>query len=285
MTEQRTDTSLGKVGRYAVIGNPIAHSKSPIIHTEFAAQTGQVLEYERVLAPLDGFAATVEAMRLNGFNGANVTVPFKLEAFQLAQHLTDRALDAGAVNTLTFNDMGITGDNTDGAGIVRDIQDNLAISIAGKRVLLIGAGGAAEGVLHPILACSPVLLVITNRTLDKAISMVKRVEEQGEYRLVSVSAYAFDDLHDQAFDIVINATSTGLTDTLLPLPATIFATQALAYDMMYGRETPFMAFARSCGANVKDGLGMLVEQAAEAFFVWRGVRPETHAVMQMIRSL
>lgn len=285
MTEQRTDTSLGKVGRYAVIGNPIAHSKSPIIHAEFAAQTGQALEYERVLAPLDGFAATVEAMRLNGFNGANVTVPFKLKAFQLAHHLTDRALDAGAVNTLTFNDMGITGDNTDGAGIVRDIQENLAISIVGKRVLLIGAGGAAEGVLHPILACSPVLLVITNRTLDKAISMVKRVEEQGEYRLVSVNAYAFDDLHDQAFDIVINATSTGLTDTLLPLPATIFATQALAYDMMYGRETPFMAFARSCGANVKDGLGMLIEQAAEAFFVWRGVRPETHAVMQMIRNL
>ncbi|MGZ8261986.1 MAG: shikimate dehydrogenase, partial [Methylotenera sp.] len=180
---------------------------------------------------------------------------------------------------------GVTGDNTDGAGIVRDIEQNLRIPIAGKRILLIGAGGAAEGVLHPLLACSPALLVIANRTLDKAISMVKKVEEQGEYRFVSVNAYAFDDLHGQEFDILINATSTGLSDTLLPLPATIFSKNCLAYDMMYGRETPFMAFARSHGANVADGLGMLVEQAAEAFYVWRGVRPETQSVMQEIRIL
>ncbi|HSH54029.1 MAG TPA: shikimate dehydrogenase [Methylotenera sp.] len=271
--------------RYAVIGNPIAHSKSPMIHEAFAKNTGQQLEYGRVLAPLDAFADTVEAMRLNGFKGANVTVPFKLEAFQLANQLTERAHDAGAVNTLIFSDQGITGDNTDGAGIVRDIEQNLQIPIAGKRVLLIGAGGAAEGVLHPILARSPALLVITNRTLDKALTMVKKVEEQGEYRFISVNAYAFDDLHGQEFDIVINATSTGLTDTLLPLPVGIFSSQALAYDMMYGRETPFMAFARQQGAQVADGLGMLVEQAAEAFYVWRGVRPETQSVMQQIRSL
>lgn len=273
------------VDRYAVIGNPIAHSKSPMIHEAFAKSTGQQLEYGRVLAPLDAFADTVEAMRMNGFKGANVTVPFKLEAFQLANQLTERAHDAGAVNTLIFNNEGITGDNTDGAGIVRDIEQNLHIPLAGKRVLLIGAGGAAEDVLHPILACSPALLVITNRTLDKALSMVKKVEEQGEYRFISVNAYAFDDLHGQEFDIVINATSTGLTDTLLPLPASIFSSQALAYDMMYGRETPFMAFARQQGAQVVDGLGMLVEQAAEAFYVWRGVRPETQSVMQQIRSL
>lgn len=273
------------VDRYAVIGNPIAHSKSPMIHEAFARNTSQQLEYGRVLAPLDAFADTVEAMRMNGFKGANVTVPFKLEAFQLANKLTERAHDAGAVNTLVFSDEGITGDNTDGAGIVRDIEQNLHIPITGKRVLLIGAGGAAEGVLHPILACSPALLVITNRTLDKALSMVKKVEEQGEYRFISVNAYAFDDLHGQEFDIVINATSTGLTDTLLPLPASIFSSQALAYDMMYGRETPFMAFARQQNAQVADGLGMLVEQAAEAFFVWRGVRPETQSVMQQIRSL
>lgn len=271
--------------RYAVIGNPIAHSKSPMIHETFAKNTGQSLEYIKVLAPLEGFVATVQSMIASGFKGANVTVPFKLEAFQLANQLTERAHDAGAVNTLIFNEAGITGDNTDGAGIVRDIQENLRIPIAGKRVLLIGAGGAAEGVLHPILACSPALLVITNRTLDKALTMVKKVEDQGEYRFVSVNAYAFDDLQGQEFDIVVNATSTGLTDTLLPLPAGIFAKDALAYDMMYGRETPFMKFAAEHGAQVSDGLGMLVEQAAEAFYVWRGIRPETSAVMQEIRNL
>lgn len=271
--------------RYAVIGNPIAHSKSPMIHETFAKNTGQSLEYIKVLAPLEGFVATVQTMIASGFKGANVTVPFKLEAFQLANQLTERAHDAGAVNTLIFNEAGITGDNTDGAGIVRDIQENLRIPIAGKRVLLIGAGGAAEGVLHPILACSPALLVITNRTLDKALTMVKKVEDQGEYRFVSVNAYAFDDLQGQEFDIVVNATSTGLTDTLLPLPAGIFAKDALAYDMMYGRETPFMKFAAEQGAQVSDGLGMLVEQAAEAFYVWRGIRPETSAVMQEIRNL
>ena len=279
------ESALIANNRYAVIGNPIAHSKSPLIHSAFAEQTGQVLAYERVLAPLDGFVATVQAMRLDGFKGANVTVPFKLEAFQLAHHLTERAHDAGAVNTLIFDEQGITGDNTDGAGIVRDIEQNLQITLAGKRILLIGAGGAAEGVLHPLLACSPSLLVITNRTLDKAISMVKKVEAQGEYQFVSVNAYAFDDLQGQQFDIVINATSTCLSDTALPLPASIFAPQALAYEMMYGRETPFMLFAKSCGANVTDGLGMLVEQAAEAFYLWRGVRPNTQTVMQRFRNL
>ncbi len=271
--------------RYAVIGNPIAHSKSPIIHEAFARNTGQSLEYIKVLAPLDAFVDTVQSMIAEGFKGANVTVPFKLEAFQLANQLTERAHDAGAVNTLIFNEAGITGDNTDGAGIVRDIQENLHIPITGKRVLLIGAGGAAEGVLHPILACSPSLLVITNRTLDKALTMVKKVEDQGEYRFVSVNAYAFHDLQGQQFDIVVNATSTGLTDTLLPLPLGIFAKGALAYDMMYGRDTPFLRFAREQGAKVADGLGMLIEQAAEAFYIWRGVRPKTSIVMQSIRNL
>lgn len=284
MVDKQINT-LNQIDHYAVVGNPIAHSKSPLIHAAFAAQTMQMLEYDRVLSPLDGFTNTIQAMRSRGFKGANVTVPFKLEAFELANNLTERAQDAGAVNTLIFDETGITGDNTDGAGIVRDIQQNLSLSIAGKRVLLIGAGGAAEGVLHPILACSPSLLVITNRTLNKAISMVKKVEEQSDYRLISVNAYAFDDLQGQAFDIVINATSTGLNDTLLPLPTSIFAPQALAYDMMYGRETPFMAFARLCNANVVDGLGMLIEQAAEAFYVWRGVHPETQSVMQYIRTL
>lgn len=276
---------LNGVDRYAVVGNPIEHSKSPLIHHAFALQTGQDIEYSRVLAPLDGFALTVQSMLEAGFKGANVTVPFKLEAFHLANQLTERAHDAGAVNTLMFNDSGMVGDNTDGVGLVRDIEQNLGIRFEQKRVLLIGAGGAAEGVLHPVLERHPQLLVIANRSLDKALKMVKKVEDQGEYRYVSVNAYAFDDLEGQNFDIVINATSTGLGNAQLPLPRDIFAAGALAYDMMYGRETPFMAFARKHGAaKVSDGLGMLVEQAAESFYLWRQVRPQTAAVLSMLRK-
>ncbi len=268
---------------YAVIGNPIAHSKSPIIHHAFAELTHQDIQYERVLAPLDDFVGTVHGMISHGFKGANVTVPFKLEAYAMANQLTERAQDAGAVNTLVFTPQGILGDNTDGVGLVRDITENIGVSIKGKRVLLIGAGGASEGVLHPLLAAQPELLIITNRTLDKAINMVKRVEARGEMLYVSVDAYAFDDLAGQQFDIVINATSAGLTDSQLPLPASIFAPGALAYDMMYGRVTPFMAFAHQHGASVFDGLGMLIEQAAEAFYIWRGVRPDTAPVIEMFK--
>ena len=268
---------------YAVIGNPIEHSKSPVIHHAFAELTHQDIQYERVLAPLDNFAGTVHTLIAQGFKGANVTVPFKLEAFALAHRLTERAQDAGAVNTLIFTQEGIIGDNTDGVGLVRDITENLGVSIKGKRVLLIGAGGASEGVLHPLLAEQPELLIITNRTLDKALNMVKRVEARDEMLYVSVNAYAFDDLAGQQFDIVINATSAGLTDSQLPLPEDIFASGALAYDMMYGRVTPFMAFAHQHGALVVDGLGMLIEQAAEAFYLWRGVRPDTAPVIEMFK--
>lgn len=266
---------------YAVIGNPIEHSKSPVIHHAFAQLTHQDIQYERVLAPLDGFAETVHGLIGHGFKGANVTVPFKLEAFAMANRLTSRAQDAGAVNTLIFDAEGIIGDNTDGVGLVRDITHNIGVSFAGKRVLLIGAGGASEGVLHPILAEHPALLIITNRTIDKALNMVKRIETNDEMLFVSVQAYAFDDLHGQHFDIVINATSAGLSDSHLPLPAGIFAPNALAYDMMYGRITPFMAFALQQGAVVFGGLGMLIEQAAEAFTVWRGIRPQTAPVIEM----
>ncbi len=268
---------------YAVIGNPIAHSKSPVIHHAFAELTHQDIQYERVLAPLDDFAGTVHSLIAQGFKGANVTVPFKLEAYAMANQLTERAQDAGAVNTLAFTPQGIIGDNTDGVGLVRDITENIGVLIKGKRVLLIGAGGASEGVLHPLLVAQPELLIITNRTLDKAINMVKRVEARGEMLYVSVDAYAFDDLAGQQFDIVINATSAGLTDSQLPLPASIFAPGALAYDMMYGRVTPFMAFAHQHGASVFDGLGMLIEQAAEAFYIWRGVRPDTAPVIEMFK--
>ena len=270
--------------QYAVIGNPIAHSKSPMIHAAFAQLTEQALEYTRVLAPLDGFEKTVHLLYAQGFKGVNVTVPFKLQAFALANRLTERAQDAGAVNTLIFTEDGIEGDNTDGAGLVRDIQQNLAIPLLGKRILLIGAGGAAEGALHPILACKPASLVITNRSLEKALAMVKKVEAQGNDQSVRLSACTFESLNNQIFDVVINATSAGLSDTALPLPASVFAVGALAYDMMYGRETPFMTLARTHNAVIADGLGMLVEQAAEAFYLWRGIRPQTHAVMQLMRQ-
>lgn len=270
-----------RVDRYAVVGNPVAHSKSPIIHEAFAKQTQQKISYERVLAPLDGFSATVKDLVARGYKGVNVTVPFKFEAYDLANQLKRHALDAGAANTLLFSNQGITADNTDGAGLVRDITQNLKQSIAGKRILLLGAGGAAEGVLHPILECEPSTLVIANRTLDKALSMVNKVESS----VVSLAGCEFSSLQGQEFDIVINATSAGLTDTALPIPDTIFAKGCLAYDMMYGRETPFMAQARRNGARVADGLGMLVEQAAEAFYLWRNVRPETQPVIEMVRAL
>ena len=274
--------------KYAVIGNPIAHSKSPLIHAAFAKQfettdNPQDISYEPILAPLGGFKATVRELIKQGYKGANVTVPFKFEAFEIVLP-SNRALDAGAVNMLRFLDTEIRGDNTDGLGLVRDIKQNLGVNIANKRILLLGAGGAAEGVLHPLLEESPALLVIANRTLEKASSMQKKAELKNERRTYFLNAQAFDDLAHQQFDIVINATSTGLTDTALPIPSSIFAEGCLAYELMYGRETPFMAQAREASAQVTDGLGMLVEQAAEAFYLWRGVRPETTPVIAMLRN-
>ena len=276
---------LDSTDRYAVVGNPIAHSKSPLIHEAFARQTQQSMSYERVLAPLDGFAATVQELIVKGYKGVNVTVPFKFDAFNVANVVTARAMEAGAANTLIFNKDGVVADNTDGAGLVNDITKNLHHSFAGKRVLLLGAGGAAEGVLNPLLATKPDLLVIANRTLDKALAMQKKVEAKPEYGQSTVCACTFADLQGKQFDIVINATSAGLTDMALPITDTVFAQGCLAYDMMYGRETPFMAQARAAGATVADGLGMLVEQAAEAFHLWRGIRPETRPVIEMVRAL
>ena len=267
--------------KYAVIGNPIAHSKSPLIHQAFARQTSQDMSYERILAPLDGFEATVKDLIAQGYQGVNVTVPFKFEAFDIATVRAARTLLAGAANTLLFKSQDIVADNTDGVGLVRDITANLACAIANKAVLLLGAGGAAEGVLKPLLDCKPGVLVIANRSVDKALAMVSKVD----VTVTDLRACAFLELGNQAFDIVINATSAGLSDSVLPIPDTVFAKGCLAYDMMYGRETPFMTQARAAGAQVADGLGMLVEQAAEAFYLWRGVRPETKPVMAMIRAL
>ena len=268
--------------RYAVIGNPISHSKSPLIHKMFAEQTGQDISYEAIPAQLDGFAATIERLRKEGYKGCNVTVPFKFEAFKLATRLSVHADVAHAVNTLKFNFDGdtILGENTDGAGLVRDILFNLGMALNNKPVLLIGAGGAAYGVALP-LAHAGAKLTIVNRTADKAQALAASLSSPQS----SISSGSFDEIAGQQFDAVINATSAGLTGSELPLPPTIFAHGSLAYDMMYGRETPFMKFAREHGAAmVSDGLGMLVEQAAESFFIWRGVRPDTAPVIEALRK-
>ncbi len=269
--------------RYAVIGNPIAHSKSPQIHAAFARQTGAALSYEAILAPLDGFAATVHAFRAAGGRGMNVTVPFKLEAFALADRHTPRAHAAGAVNTLAFGTDGILGDNTDGAGLVRDLTLNLGCALAGRRLLLLGAGGATRGALLPLLGTGPALLTIANRTVAKAEELVASFAPQaGGTRL---DACGFAALAGRQFDVVINATAASLADEVPPLPPGLYAPGALAYDMMYGRgDTPFMTAARADGAaQVADGLGMLVEQAAESFALWRGVHPDGGAVLAELR--
>lgn len=264
--------------RYAVVGNPIAHSKSPLIHTEFARQTGQGMSYERLLAPLDEFLETVEKFRNEGGKGVNVTVPFKEQAFQHASKNTSRAQLAGAVNTLKFDETGVLGDNTDGAGLVRDLTANLQQRITGKGILLMGAGGAARGVIGPLLAENPASLVLANRTVEKAQQLADLFDQ-------GMSASSYEALAGQKFDLVINATSASLQGALPPLPDELFNPGALAYDMMYGTETPFMAWARLHGAaQVADGLGMLVEQAAESFFLWRGVRPDTTPVIQLLRT-
>ena len=260
--------------RYAVIGHPISHSKSPHIHKLFAEQTGEDISYVAIEAPLDGFAETVKRLRLEGYKGCNVTVPFKFEAFELAERRSERAQTAQAVNTLKF-DRDIFGDNTDGAGLVRDIEKNLGKNLEGKRVLLMGAGGASYGVALPLLQ-THCMLTVANRTVEKAIRLASA------FQGVQASNYA--DLAGRQFDVIINATSSGLTDDLPPLPQGIFADGALAYDMMYGKETPFMSLARANGATVADGLGMLIEQAAEAFYIWRGVRPDTRPVIETLRS-
>lgn len=262
--------------RYAVFGHPIAHSKSPLIHAAFARQTEQAMTYEAILAPRDGFAASVAAFAAAGGRGANVTVPFKEEAYRLATTLSARAQYAGAVNTLTFAAGEIHGDNTDGAGLLADLTHNLGRDLAGRRILLLGAGGAARGVIEPLLAQQPATLVIANRT-------VARAQELAALFGHGVIACGFDAV-DGAFDVIVNATAASLAGELPPLPPAIFAAGSLAYDMMYGRDTPFLAFARAHGAVTADGLGMLVEQAAEAFCVWRGVRPDTAPVIASLRT-
>jgi shikimate dehydrogenase len=266
---------------YAVIGNPIGQSKSPRIHAEFARQFGADLRYTAILAPRDGFAAAVAEFRAGGGKGLNVTLPFKLEAFALATERTERAEQAGAVNTLKFEGANALGDNTDGAGLVSDIQQRLRFAIEAKRVLLMGAGGAARGVVLPLLHARPVVLAIANRTVGKAFALERRFAPFGP-----VIAGDYARLAGQQFDLIVNATSASLAGELPPLPAGVFAPGSLAYDMVYGREpTRFLVYARDQGAaRVADGLGMLLAQAAESFWLWRGVRPDTGPLLEVLRS-
>lgn len=267
--------------RYAVLGNPVAHSKSPLIHARFAQQLGHTIEYTAIQVDPGGFAQAVAQFRANGGQGLNITVPFKLEARQLAGRLSARAKLAGAVNTLRFEADGtLYGDNTDGVGLVHDITVNLGFALAGKTILLLGAGGAARGVLGPLLEQKPASLTIANRTVSKAKELAELYLAQGE-----VEGVSFEALAGRRFDCVINATAASLQDEVPSLPDDVFNRGALAYDLMYSdAPTAFLRWADSHGGGkLADGLGMLVEQAAESFFIWRGVRPDTAPVIAALR--
>ena len=267
---------------YVVFGNPVGHSKSPAIHRLFAEQTGQALDYSTLLAPIDGFTDCALGFFKEGL-GANVTVPFKEQAFSLCSVLTPRAQRAGAVNMLSrLPDGGLRGDNTDGVGLVRDLVDNAGVILQGKRILLLGAGGAVRGVIEPLLEQQPLSLVIANRTVEKAEQLARLFADLGP-----VAASGFDWL-EEPVDIIINATSASLAGDLPPIASSLIEPGVtVCYDMMYGKEpTPFCRWASEQGARLSlDGFGMLVEQAAEAFLAWRGVRPDTAPVLAELRAL
>ena len=267
---------------YAVMGNPISHSKSPQIHAAFAQQTGQKITYTATQVDPGGFEQAVGNFFASGGKGLNVTVPFKREAWELASELGPEAKQAGAVNTLLMNSEGtLVGRNTDGVGLVRDILHNHGGVISGKKILLVGAGGAARGVLQPLLAEKPAQLVIVNRTVSRAQTLAEDFSSLG-----NISAASFDELNGQSFDLIINATAASLQGEVPPLANECCTATTWCYDMMYGAEpTPFVQWGEQRGAQKSlDGLGMLVEQAAESFLHWRGVRPETAPVIQQIRD-
>ena len=269
--------------RYAVIGNPIHQSKSPLIHGMFAKATGQDLEYIALEGPIGGFAGAVDAFRAAGGRGMNITAPFKLDAFAYATERSERAQLAGAANAMKFEGARVMAENFDGVGLVRDVVHNLKTPLAGKRVLLLGAGGAARGALLPFLAENPALLVVANRSLDKAAELTAIAEKQGA-PAGQVVGCCYADLAGQTFDVVFNATSASLRAELPPVPASVFAYCGLAYELAYGKGlTPFLQLAQSAGVKqLADGVGMLAEQAAEAFVWWRGVRPDTRAVIDAL---
>jgi shikimate dehydrogenase len=269
---------------YAVLGNPVAHSRSPFIHAAFARQTGQAITYGRIECALDGFAAAARAFEAAGGRGCNVTVPFKFEAPTLARHCSARARLAGAANVLRFDQGGWYADNTDGAGLVHDIEEGAGYALAGRRVLLVGAGGAGAGVLGPVLDAAPAEVVVANRTLPRAQALVQSHAALAAARGVRLLA---SDLMTPGvdFDVMLNATASSLQGHAAPVPAAVLKPGTLAVDLMYGPAAePFLDWARRHGAVARDGLGMLVEQAAEAFLLWRGVHPQTAPVLQALRA-
>ena len=274
--------------RYAVAGNPVAHSRSPLIHSQFAKQTGQAMLYERLLCPLDNFPATLTHFAQEGAKGCNVTVPFKFEAFEMAARRTPRAELAQAANTLRFDaatEGGWLADNTDGVGLVRDILVNARVTLAGARVLLLGAGGASAGVLGPLIEARPAEIVVANRTADKAQALVARHADWAREHGVTLSARSLSE-PGQAYDVFINGTAASLSGGGVPVGTEVLRPGGLALDMMYGPAAQaFLDWARAHGAIARDGLGMLVEQAAESFALWRGVRPDTAPVLAAMRAL
>jgi shikimate dehydrogenase len=279
---------MSTADRYAVAGNPVEHSRSPLIHQLFAQQTGQLVDYGRLLCPLDAFKPHILAFANDGAKGCNVTVPFKFEAFELAARRTPRAELAQAANTLRFDapaDGGWLADNTDGVGLVRDITVNAGVPLAGRRVLLLGAGGASAGVLGPIIEARPAEVVVANRTVDKAQAIVDRHAAWAAQHGVQLSARGLQD-PGEAFDVFINGTAASLSGSGVPVGPQVLKPGTLTLDMMYGPAAQaFLDWARAHGAIARDGLGMLVEQAAEAFALWRGVRPDTKPVLAHMRAL
>jgi shikimate dehydrogenase len=269
---------------FAVIGNPIHHSLSPQIHAMFAKDAGLLMNYKAVLSPLDEFQQISQILISQKLSGVNVTLPFKKEAYKLANQHSQHAKITETVNTLEFKDQEIIGHNTDGVGLVRDLEQNLQIDLKHKKVLLIGAGGAAEGVLYSILEKKPLELTLTNRTIEKSKAIKNKMNRYAKHLNVDLNVVEISKLQHQYFDVIINATSASLNEEDLGVENEVFHQKCLAYDMMYGKETPFMKQAKSQHAQTTDGLGMLVEQAAEAFYIWHHIKPQTKSVIDYFRN-
>jgi shikimate dehydrogenase len=268
---------------YGVIGNPIQHSKSPLIHRLFAEQTGQNISYTPILVELDGLANVIDDFQSQGGKGLNITLPFKNRAFHLVNSMSERALIAKSINTIKFNeDHSRYGDNTDGVGLIKDIIINQLFPIQNKRVLVLGAGGAVSGIIDPLLNENPSELVISNRTANKAFSLAENFVSD-----IPITACGLQDLAGQQFDLIINGTSASLQGEVLDLPDNLLSKQSFCYDMVYGKgATPFLKWAHKHGASqLCDGMGMLVEQAAESFYLWRNVRPDTRIVLTLLKSM
>jgi shikimate dehydrogenase len=269
---------------FAVIGNPIHHSLSPQIHSAFAKETGLHIDYEAILSPLDEFKNTIHKLIAQKLSGVNVTLPFKKEAYELASKHSNHAKIAQAVNTFEFKDDLIIGHNTDGIGLVRDLEQNSNVDLKRKKILLIGAGGAAEGVIYSMLEKKPSELILTNRTIEKTNVIKNKMDMHAKSFNVNLNVIEITKLPHQYFDLIINATSASLSNAELHMDPKVFHEGSLAYEMMYGKETSFIREAQSQGSKTSDGLGMLVEQAAEAFFIWHHIKPKTKSLIESLRA-